>query len=174
MSDSLHQMTIEYRPEHDRLLFRVTTQSHNEYRVWLTRRLVRGLWAPVIKTFKTQPDIQEHVAEDVKQAVMSIKHQEIVQAADFTQKHDPEATPDPSTVEPLLVNAVQCVPGEGDTVRLTFKSGTGRDVNLNINEKMLHAFCHLIRSAVDKAEWDLDLPIGDAAFAVSGEGGKLH
>lgn len=174
MSDALHQMTIEYRPEHDRLLFRVTTQSHNEFRVWLTRRLVRGLWAPVIKTFEVQPDVREQSAPEVKKAVMSIKHQEIVQGADFSKKHDPEATPDPSTVEPLLANAVECVPTEGENVRLTFKSTTGQDVNLNINEKMLHAFCHLVRSAVEKADWDLDLSVGDAAFAAPDRAGQLH
>jgi hypothetical protein len=174
MSDQLHQMTVEYQTNEDRILFRVVTKGHTEFRVWLTRRVVASLWKPVIETFAAQPDIQAQAAAPVKQAVMSIKHQQVVQNSDFTQKHDPEARPAATNVTPMLAVAVECVEQDKGQIRLTFKTSENRDVNLNINQEMLHAFCHLVRQAVDRAAWGVDVQIGDATFAVAEKTEQIH
>ncbi|MBT5938891.1 MAG: hypothetical protein HOG95_03110, partial [Rhodospirillaceae bacterium] len=51
MGDALHQMTAEYNPAEDRILFRVNTVEKTEYRVWLTRRLVRQIWGVAVQNF---------------------------------------------------------------------------------------------------------------------------
>ena len=85
-------MTAEYNPVHDRILFRVSTQKRLEYRVWLTRRIVKSLWGVAIQSFEAEAfagaptPVQQQPR--VKQAVMSMKHQEAVQDSDFSKKHD--------------------------------------------------------------------------------------
>ena len=174
MSDQIHQMTIEYKPEDDRLLFKVATRDHTEYRVWLTRRLIRGLWGPVIRTFEAQFGVGEATTEPVKQAVMSIKHQEAVQSGDFSQQHDPKAKPESGDSAPMLAVAAACVPLADGLVALKLKTNRGHDISFNINEEMLHAFCHLVRSGVERAQWDIDVGVGDAAFTGSGSSEHLH
>jgi hypothetical protein len=73
MADSLHQMTAEYVPAQDRILFRVNTQDKLEYRVWLTRRLVRNLWGVAVKSFEAKPEVTEQPRPQVKQAMMSMR-----------------------------------------------------------------------------------------------------
>lgn len=174
MSDQIHQMTIEYKLDDDRLLFKVATRDHTEYRMWLTRRLIRGLWGPVIRTFEAQTGVEGLAAAPVKQAVMSLKHQEVVQSGDYSQKHDPEAKPESGDLTPMLAVAAACEPLADGLVTLKLKTSQGHDVNFNINEEMLHAFCHLVRSGVERAQWDIDVGVGDAAFAVSGSTDHLH
>lgn len=167
-------MTVEYKAPEDRILFRVVTKSHTEFRVWLTRRVVAGLWEPVIEAFEAQPEVQAQAAPGVKKAVVSLKHQQVVEQGDFSQKHDPEAKPAAINVTPMLAIAVECVEQDNSLIRLTFKTAENKDVNLNLNEEMLHAFCHLVRQAVQRAEWGIDVTIGDPVFAVAGQTEQLH
>ena len=45
-------MTVAYTPEQDRLLLRVNTKDLVEFRLWLTRLLVRKLWESLVKRFE--------------------------------------------------------------------------------------------------------------------------
>ena len=40
----LHQLKLDFIPEQDRLLLRVSTDTRLEVRLWLTRRILRLLW----------------------------------------------------------------------------------------------------------------------------------
>ena len=39
----IHQMSVTYLPEQDRILMRINTTEGEEMRMWLTRRLMVGL-----------------------------------------------------------------------------------------------------------------------------------
>ena len=85
MADALHQMTAEYNPAEDRILFRVNTIEKTEYRVWLTRRLVKQIWGVAVQSFAAEPDVQQQDRSQVKKAMLSMQHQEAVQAGDFSR-----------------------------------------------------------------------------------------
>ena len=40
----IHQLSVNYLAEQDRILMRVNTAASEEMRLWLTRRLMLGLW----------------------------------------------------------------------------------------------------------------------------------
>jgi len=174
MSDSLYQMTAEYIPAQDRILFRVNTQDKLEYRVWLTRRLVRNLWGVAVKSFEAKPEVTEQPRPQVKQAVMSMQHQQAVQSSNFKQKHATNTKPAPESVTPLLAVATQITQVNETTIRLTFVTAEGKAVNLQLNEDMLHAVCHILQTAADRAGWDLQLSVGDAAQVPQTEAGQVH
>ncbi len=178
MTDALYQMTAEYNPVHDRISFRVSTQKRFEYRVWLTRRLVKTLWGVAVKSFEAEvvAEVKTPAQEQprVKQAVMSMKHQEAVQASDFTKKHDTQTKPPPEVARPLLAISAEIGKTPEGVIRLIFHTAERKDVNLNLNEEMLHAVCHILQQAADKAGWDLQLSVGDAGGVVTANANVLN
>ena len=48
-SMQIHQMSVTYLPEQDRILMRINTTEGEEMRMWLTRRLMVGLWPLLTK-----------------------------------------------------------------------------------------------------------------------------
>ncbi len=55
MPSALHQITMSYAPEEDRLLLRISTADKTEYQLWLTRRFVGVLWTALMKRKEKQP-----------------------------------------------------------------------------------------------------------------------
>ena len=49
----IHQMSVTYLPEQDRILMRINTTEGEEMRMWLTRRLMVGLW-PLLSKLLTE------------------------------------------------------------------------------------------------------------------------
>lgn len=174
MTDALHQMTAEFVPVQDRILFRVSTRERQEYRVWLTRRLVKKLWGVAVRSFEAEPEVKAQVQPHVRNAVMSMKHQQAVQSSDFSQKHQANTTPAPEMNEPLLATGVRISHTEKGIVQVVFVTVEGRAVNLNLNEEMLHALCHILQGAADRAGWDLQLSVGDAGVVMRTDANVLH
>jgi mitochondrial fission protein ELM1 len=174
MTDALHQMTAEFVPVQDRILFRVSTRDRHEYRVWLTRRLVKKLWGVAVRSFEAEPDVKAQAQPHVRNAVMSMKHQQAVQSSDFSQKHEANTTPAPEMTEALLATGVRISRAEKGLVQVVFVTVEGRAVNLNLNEEMLHALCHILQGAADRAGWDLQLSVGDAGVVMRTDANVLH
>ncbi|MAH83771.1 MAG: hypothetical protein CBB68_05345 [Rhodospirillaceae bacterium TMED8] len=173
-------MTANYNPMHDRILFRVSTQKRLEYRVWLTRRVVKNLWAIAIRSFEADADFEADVGEDeksgrlphpqipkkqeprIREAVMSMKHQEALQSSDFSKKHDTKTMPAPEVRNPLLVIKAEIGRTVEGTIKLNLHTLERKNVTLSLNDKTLHALCHMLQRASDKAEWNLELRVGNA------------
>lgn len=167
---ALHQLTMSYDATQDRILFRLATQEKTEYRMWLTRRFVSVLWGALKQSFSTNETLTRIVDKEIKDAVLGMKHQEAVQKTDFETPAATDTTDVTSNTGPMLVVGGQVHPGDKITA-LTFKTEQGTDIKFNLNEQLLHAFCHLIVSTTTRANWHLDLelsksnvvvPVGDA------------
>ena len=173
MSDSIHQMTAEYNAVQDRILFRVNTVQKIEYRVWLTRRVVKNLWGVAVSSFEAVPEVTTHAEPRVRKAVMSMQHQEAVQTSNFKQKHEEGAMPAPDMETPLLATGIR-IKRAGPSVGLTFVTAENKAVSLNFNDQMLHALVHILQGASDKAGWDLRLAVGDGTQVQRNEATVLH
>ena len=69
----------------------------------------------------------------VKRAVMSMKHQEAVQASDFTKKHATNTKAPPDVQQPLLVIKAEIGKSPEGVIHLTFQTLERKNVNLNLN-----------------------------------------
>ena len=165
MNEGLQQMTAEYNPQQDRILFRISDAARVEYQVWLTRRLVGMFWGQAVKLFNAGTE-----NDKVKNAMTSMQHQDVMQTSDFSQKHAAAS----ETRTPLLATGMTCGFSSGGSIRMTFHSAEKRDVNLDMNEDMLHALCHIIQKCATKAGWDLDLSMGDGTVIVQPEAHHVH
>lgn len=161
----LHQLTMSYVPEQDRILFRLSTVDKKEYRMWLTRRFVGVLWGALHQTFSRNTELARIVDKDIQEAVLGMKHQEAVQNTDFETPPVADTTDATSNTGPLLVTGGKVHPG--DTVTgLSFSTADGADIRFNLNEQLMHAFCHLIITTTVRADWSLDLSLGDGNVVV--------
>ena len=127
-----------------------------------------------MQNFAADPDVKEQDRPQIKKAVLSMQHQEAVQGADFSQKHEKPVKAAPETAKPLLAVNAELGKIEQGTIRLSFHTIGGKSINLNLNDEMLHAVCHILQQAADKAGWDLKLAIGDAASVVTTKPQHLH
>ncbi len=163
MPSALHQITMSYSAEQDRLLLRLGTTDKKEYQLMLTRRFVRVLWAALIKVLEKQPDLKRDLMPKVKKAVMAMEHQKAVSDADFSRKHEKGYENLTPGSDPLLVVGGSVEPGNGGPTRLLLKTQTGSEIKLTLNKNLLHALCKLLIGTTMKAGWDLGLTVGDAA-----------
>lgn len=174
MTSALHQMTMSFQPEDDRLLLRVGTAERKEYQLWLTRRFVRVLWSALIQVLEKEPALKRSLEPKAKQAVMAMQHRQAVDSADFTRDHDADYEDETPGTEPLLVVGGQVRPGQGGITGLVLKTQGGAEITFQLNKTLVHALCKLLIETTMKAGWDLGLSVGDAGLVVPEDRTRVH
>ncbi len=176
MPSTLHQITLSYSAEEDRLLLRISTRDKAEFQFWLTRRFVNILWPALMTVIeKENPAAKKNLMPAAKKAVMAMEHQEAVAASDFTRDHvkgNKNLTPGPG---PLLVIGGSVKPGKGGLTGLILKTQNKAEVKMSLNKELLHALCKLLIETTTKAGWGMGLTVGDAgAIAVPEDKTQVH
>ena len=194
MTSPLHQLTMTYSPEQDRVMLRIGTKENTEYQLWMTRRFVRIMWRTLIQIMERDPNLakdwapEDRVTEDrvpkdqvpkdqvpeVKDAIMAMQHQESVQNSDFSQKHAKGNVNLMANTGALLVIGCQVKPMNEDRTRINFKTDKGTGIEFFLNKKLLHALCHMIIKSAQRAQWDLDLAVGDPNVMVPADAAQIH
>lgn len=170
---SVRQITMTFSAEEDRLLLRISTSEQSEYQLWLTRRFIKVLWAALMKVMEKDAELKKDLVPEVRDALMAMEHQEAVQTANFDQTHDEDNRDLTSNTGPLLVTGGTITPVKKDLTRLTLNTENGMAINVALNKQLLHAFCHMTISTSFRAEWDLDLAVGDPGV-INADASKVH
>jgi hypothetical protein len=152
----IHQMQISFVPAQDRLLFLLLTQDNNEFKFWFTRRYTKILWAL----------LQHGLARDTpapaptplhQQAILSFQHEQAVADADFKTPYKPPASPaNPLGEEPILAAKAALRPVDTGKYTLSIHPEQGKGIDLNLDNKMLHALAKLLTDALRHSDWDLN------------------
>lgn len=151
--------------EHDRILVRLNTQSGEELRLWLTRRMVKKLFPHLIKAsaelVSPQAQLASHDGADRK-ALVEFSKQESLQQADFATPFDSQAQAFPIGNEPLLATTVHIAPSESGALRIGFEEkvpgATGsRSFEITLGATLFHGFLHLLEMSLKQADWGITL-----------------
>ena len=158
----LHQFSIDFVAEEDRLLLKVSTTDGQEVRAWLTRRYVRTIWQLIAKLLERHPEVQRQSDPATRQAVVGYQHDKAVEAVDFSQPYQAAeaVTVRPAGDDPILPITLT-IKTKGNMHTLTLSLEAGKEVALGLDSDHLHSFAHLLVAAVKRADWQLELPIGD-------------
>lgn len=164
----LHQIRIEFNPEHDRLLMSVSTRDNQELQFWLTRRCVKLLWPALVKLAAANPRVAAATGDDARAAVLVFEHERALSATDFSTPYEKNADRErPLGPQPVLVARFQTrvIATGGHMVSIAPLNGQG--IDLSLDEKLLHSLMRLIQQAVERADWDLrmELPYAPEALA---------
>lgn len=156
----IHQFNVSHNDRQDRLLLRVNTQSAQEFRFWLTRRLMLRLMPVLQQTVgRMESNTPQMVAPDAtsQQILIDLKRDAFMQKADFKTAYVAQVQQLPLGEEPMLVTDVQ-LQQQGSAVLLTLQdkektSGQVQSCQLNLQPSLLHGLIHLLQQALAKAEW---------------------
>ena len=171
----LHQFNFLFQPEEDRVLLRFKTSDEAEFRLWLTRRVVKLLWSLLVKKLEENPQVQGVDNPSVKKTILSFQHQSAMAKTDLSQPYaDKPPAPKPLGETPILVTRVKAVSPQPGQHALTFAPapGAGPELTITLPEAGLHSFCHLLMQVTEQAQWGLGLSLEDG-LAVLRTPGRL-
>ncbi len=160
---NIHQVSVSYQPDQDRILVRINTQTGEALQLWLTRRLIvnllPGLNQAVTGVVSNSLQLASQDEQD-KQMLMEFKKQESVSQADFKTPFKPEAASFPVGQVPLLVTHMQMSPMGTDALMFKFEEklsdqSTPRGLQITLAPQMLLSFIHLLETAVKASEWGI-------------------
>ena len=169
----LHQLKVEYRPDEDRLLMRLATDTGAEVLLWLTRRCVARLWPVLLNMAQATPEVQLQHNAEARKALLGFQHEKAIRKANFSKPYEEAERERPLGADPLLVARIQPRRDQQGRNVLGLLPAAGQGVHITLDENLLHGLMKLLQNAVQKSEWNLDLalpsgmtPVGDA------EGGR--
>ena len=174
MANSLHQVNLTVAHEEDRLLLRLSTSKQHEYRFWLTRRFVRALWSVLMKAAERQPGIGEQSDESVRQALLSFQHDAALKGADFKTAYQDTALETPFGSDPVLLTGAKLKTQRSGAIELSLDAADKRTLSVVLDSNLLHSLCGVIAAASAKAEWDLDLKVGEPLLSARASGPMMH
>ncbi len=181
---NVHQLSIAFVPEQDRILARVNTKEGRELQFWFTRRLALGL-SPLMDKAVTEHVLRHagpatsHVAtmdELAKKAVTQFQRSETLKRADFATPYKASEASVPLFETPLLVTEVNVAPLDNGQLRLSFAEklpgrAGNRNFQMALSEQLIHAFVHLLERAIKQSQWR-ELPARAAQVAEPAEPGN--
>lgn len=158
---NIHQLSATYHPEHDRILLRVNTTAGQEMRLWLTRRLLLGLWPLLGKTMDEQLAQQAggrrgHGGE-ARRMLAQMHKEEFMRHADFDTPYQ-EAPTLPLGQDPLLVTQIDAGTLVGGQLRLGFvekltTDGKERSFQMEMAPALAQGLAHLLHQALAQSGW---------------------
>jgi hypothetical protein len=181
---NIHQLSVNYLQEQDRILARINTTDGAELRLWLTRRLTLGLMPLLHKIVTEQvakqealksPHISPTTAADgrTKAMLAEFKKEESLQKSDFQTPFKDQPAQLPLGAKPLLVTEVNVTPLANGQLQMAFSeklpdTPNPRSFQIALEANLIHGFVHLLEKALVASLWTQGL-----SFAVSSASDKL-
>lgn len=184
---NIHQLSINYVQEHDRILVRINTVEGDELRLWFTRRLTLSLMPmldKVVTDWVARQEVEKSpvAAADpsMKQMLHEFKRDESIQKSDFQTPYKAPASL-PLGADPLLVTDISVTPLPTGQLQMAFNEklplDTGqpnpqpRGFRMALEQKLVHGFQHLLQKAVTASEWNgANAPASSSDPVLPGEG----
>jgi hypothetical protein len=173
----IHQLSVTYLAEQDRILVRVNTAAAEEMRLWLTRRLMLGLW-PLLSKLLTKHLLKLEAAgtsletadEDLKKMLADFRKEEFLKQADFDTPYQENQAQLPLGEEPLLVTDVDASPLPNGRLRLGFNERppgveNPRSFQMEMEPKLMQGLMHLLEQALARSQWREAFGAGPVAVA---------
>lgn len=163
---NIHQVSISYHHDHDRILVQVNTAAGEELRLWFTRRLTFHFLPHLNRlAIDAQASAMQLASQDelAKKTVMEFKKQESIGKSDFKTPYNAKATAYPIGQDPILVTTIRLTPDGKGSLSLGFDekvAGTDstqkpRGFQMTLNPQLLHGFIHLLEKAIKASQWGI-------------------
>ena len=155
----LHQLKLDFIPEQDRLLLRVSTDNQLEVRLWLTRRALRLLWPLLLQMVRSSPEVALQSNPQARDALVGMQHEQALRQANFADAFEEAPREMPLGAEPILVARIQTNKDDSGNQVLALLPQQGQGIHLTLDNTLLHSLCKLLQNAVAKSDWDIVLEL---------------
>ena len=177
---NIHQVSVNYLHEQDRILVRINSRDAQEIRLWLTRRLCIS-WVPALRTTlrdmaamvigtadtadvadrsSTTPD--QLPQESIPAWTEEFKKLHSLQNTDFKTPFNSEVQTWPLGTDPLLVTTIRMTAKSKEKLEMAFeeslltRQAQLRGIQVSLEPQLLTGFVHLLEKALDSAHWGQD------------------
>ncbi len=155
----IHQTSVLYDRNADRLLLRVSTRAGELYALWLTRRLMRRLWPHlaqhVARAQAAAVSPQAVVLPEARAMAAEVVREASLRQADFRTPFDAAPKHQPLGPEPMLVVQVQLTLLGDRQLKLAFADPSGRELTLQLAPQLATGVSELVQQALAQTDWDL-------------------
>jgi len=153
---SIKQLNASYLSEEDRVVLRITTKDDNEYRLLLTRAMLRNMLG-LVRQLQLAKAVRKHpspLAADIAEFNQHVQ----LSHAKFTE-FEP-ASQLPLGDQPLMVRKAAINNHQGqDVLELNLP---GKLLKLPLNDELSAQLGVVLQSIADRAQWDLPLAINQS------------
>lgn len=171
---NVHQLSINYLAEQDRLLVRVNTSADEEFRLWLTRRLVLNFWPALNQTVLHHVAPGENAGQTAatddfsRQMLSEFQRAQTLENADFRTPYKAIPGKLPLGGEPLVVTEINLTPLDKGGLQLQFIESLPplegvqeqqpglrepRGFHMTLDPKLVHGLVHLLSQAIALSQW---------------------
>ena len=151
---SIKQLNATYVLDEDRVQFRFTTASQEEYRLYLTRVGVAQILSYGRQALVAT--LQEVHAPAQAQMIAEFKQQAVAQATNFKDNFEGGRS-FPLQENFILARRAQVVK-EGNLHNIGFSLANSQTLNLRLTDDLLAKLCALLQKMEQAARWGLDEP----------------
>lgn len=160
---AIHQIQIRHDEAEDRLLLRLSTTDHCEFRFWLTRRFTKRLWGMLVQMLEWDRAVKEQVIPETRRAVLEIQHEGYSRQADFAKQFEEPAQEAPRRMPlgeaPVLLARANGKKVDNGAQLLGLHPLQGQGIDITLDTRLLHVFTRLLREQVAKTGWDMNLAL---------------
>ena len=150
---AIKQFDLNYDSSEDRLLFRLNTDTHEEYQFWLTRRI--SLFFLLASNHVVESSLQRKHSPETSKAIANFQKDTIAQSTNF-QSSFVNGSAFPIGDKPILVKELKC----GTTINTDLPSSslvlsliTGENVTLKFSQNTLQTLYLLIQKVCRSIQW---------------------
>ena len=166
---NIHQLSVDYVEEQDRILMRINTSQGEELRFWLTRRIALKLWPALSQV------VADHVLrhgpltqsgalpvagldQAARHEVAEFSKAEALQQSDFKTPFKSAAQTLPLGEQPLLLTEIRLSSQEGGQLQLQLAEQLAhgappRSCQMNLSTHLVHGLMHLLEKSLRRSEW---------------------
>ena len=160
---NIHQLSVIYLDEQDRILVRFNTTAGEELRLWLTRRMLARSLEPLQDSLGHLEARKTRLGDSdpaTRRMLADLKRAEVVQKSDFATPYKAKAEKLPLGSKPLVVTQMSLTVQDDRQIQIAFEErlpqqGEPRGFQVAMDSPMLHGFMHLLETALAKAQWNL-------------------
>ncbi len=149
MSNKLHQINIQYSNKEDRILLRFSTESHDEYGIWLTRRFTKILLDVLDKEMEQRGGTTTLGSQD--------QTKQLFKEGVFEQPYAKEKTQHrPLGEQGMLAFGIRTQTDKTGNLSLEIQSETDKGININLNDTLIYMFYSMLMQAIAVSEWQIE------------------
>ena len=168
---NIHQLSVRYQIDQDRILLSLNTTEGDEVQVWLTRRITLGLWPLLnriaIDHFAIPADAKSDgfvdlAAMDQKTRAMlaDMRRQEAVQTLDFETPYKGGSGSKLLGNTPMLLTEINLTPLNGNALHLRFHEkleggGSARMFEMQFPAEIMFSVVQLLGQSLHQAQWQI-------------------
>ncbi|MBH9552651.1 hypothetical protein [Inhella gelatinilytica] len=164
----IHQISVVYDRNEDRLLMRIRSRQNQLYPVWITRRLAIRLWPAfndsLAKISSAALASQATLHPEAREMLVESARAENLKKSDFKTPFDESNLEQPLGPLPLLAHEVQMQMQPGQ-LGFSVLDAQGRKLGLQLAQSMVTAVRELMLKALRESEWGIEDPPAAATQA---------